>query len=30
VGDYRVLYRIDDENMTVTVVDVGHRSDAYD
>lgn len=30
VGDYRMLYPIDDENLTVTVVDAGHRSDVYD
>lgn len=30
VGDYRVLYRIDDEKLIVTVVDAGHRSDVYD
>ena len=30
VGDYRVLYRVDDAELTVTVVDVGHRSDVYD
>lgn len=30
IGDYRVLYRIDDDNLTVTVVDAGHRSDVYD
>lgn len=28
-GTYRVLYRIDDERRTVTVVDVAHRRDAY-
>lgn len=30
VGDYRVVYRIDDAELMVTVVDVGHRSDVYD
>ncbi len=28
-GAYRVIYRIDDEHQTVTVVDVAHRRDAY-
>ena len=28
-GTYRVIYRIDDERRTVTVVDVAHRGDAY-
>jgi len=28
-GDYRVLYAIDDETRTVTVVAVGHRRDVY-
>ena len=28
-GTYRVIYRIDDERQTVTVVDVAHRRDAY-
>ncbi|HET7303218.1 MAG TPA: type II toxin-antitoxin system RelE/ParE family toxin [Segeticoccus sp.] len=28
-GTYRVIYRIDEENRTVTVVDVAHRRDAY-
>lgn len=28
-GTYRVIYRIDDEHQTVTVVDVAHRRDAY-
>lgn len=29
VGDYRVLYDIDDGERTVTVVHVGHRRDVY-
>jgi mRNA interferase RelE/StbE len=29
VGDYRVLYDIDDAAKAVTVVHVGHRSDVY-
>lgn len=28
-GTYRVIYRIDDDTRTVTVVDVAHRRDAY-
>lgn len=28
-GTYRVLYRIDDQQRTVTVLDVTHRRDAY-
>lgn len=28
-GTYRVIYRIDDEHLTVTVLDVVHRQDAY-
>lgn len=29
MGTYRVIYRIDDERHTVTVIDVGHRRDVY-
>ncbi|MGH9301954.1 MAG: type II toxin-antitoxin system RelE family toxin [Acidimicrobiales bacterium] len=28
-GTYRVIYRIDDAEHTVRVIDVGHRSDVY-
>ncbi len=28
-GTYRVIYRIDDEDQTVSVVDIAHRRDAY-
>jgi mRNA-degrading endonuclease RelE of RelBE toxin-antitoxin system len=28
-GTYRVIYRIDDESQTVSVVDIAHRRDAY-
>jgi mRNA interferase RelE/StbE len=28
-GTYRVIYRIDDKNRVVTVVDIDHRRDAY-
>jgi len=29
VGNYRVIYDIDDKNKTVTVLHVGHRRDVY-
>jgi mRNA interferase RelE/StbE len=29
VGDYRILYFIDDKNQTVIVSAVGHRGDVY-
>lgn len=29
-GDYRVLYRIQDERLTVVVVHAGHRREVYD
>jgi len=29
VGVYRVIYKIDDSQQTVTVTDIGHRSDVY-
>lgn len=28
-GTYRIIYRIDDKRMVITVVDVGHRRDIY-
>ncbi|MGC5052841.1 type II toxin-antitoxin system RelE family toxin [Micromonospora sp. DT48] len=28
-GTYRIIYRIDDDNRTVTVVDIDHRRDVY-
>jgi mRNA interferase RelE/StbE len=28
-GDYRILYKIEDEIITVTVVRIAHRKDAY-
>ena len=28
-GDYRVIYRIDDERRLVTVIAIEHRSDIY-
>ena len=29
VGDYRLLYEIDDSTKTLTVFRIGHRSDVY-
>lgn len=29
VGDYRVIYEIDDDRQIVTVLHVGHRRDVY-
>ncbi|PSQ53739.1 MAG: type II toxin-antitoxin system mRNA interferase toxin, RelE/StbE family [Bacteroidetes bacterium QH_10_64_37] len=29
VGQYRVIYEIDDESKEVTVLDIGHRRDVY-
>lgn len=29
VGDYRVIYQVDDANQTVSVIDVGDRRDVY-
>jgi mRNA interferase RelE/StbE len=29
VGDYRVIYEIDDTQNTVTILHVGHRRDVY-
>jgi mRNA interferase RelE/StbE len=29
VGDYRIIYEIDDDKIIVTVVSVGHRKDIY-
>jgi mRNA-degrading endonuclease RelE of RelBE toxin-antitoxin system len=28
-GTYRIIYRVDDHERVVTVVDVAHRRDAY-
>ncbi len=30
VGDYRILYTIEDEILLIVVVTVGHRRDVYD
>ena len=29
IGDYRVIYAIDDEQMLITVVRIGHRREIY-
>ena len=29
VGDYRVIYEIDDQQQRVTILHVGHRRDVY-
>lgn len=29
-GDYRIIYEIDDEGKTVTIIKVGHRREVYD
>lgn len=29
VGNYRVLYKIDDDQKTIEVVHIGHRRDVY-
>jgi mRNA interferase RelE/StbE len=29
VGDYRILYTIDDDRRVVRIADAGHRSDIY-
>jgi len=29
MGDYRVIYEVDDRNRTVTVLDIGYRKDVY-
>lgn len=29
VGDYRVIYEIDDHHKTVTILNIGHRRDIY-
>ena len=29
VGDYRIVYRVDDKNRTITVYAIGNRKDIY-
>jgi mRNA interferase RelE/StbE len=30
VGDYRIIYRVDDGRLVVLVIDLGHRREIYD
>jgi mRNA interferase RelE/StbE len=30
IGDYRVIYNIEDKILTVFVIDIGHRKEIYD
>ena len=30
VGDYRIIYNIEDKVLTVFVIDIAHRKDIYD
>jgi mRNA interferase RelE/StbE len=29
VGDHRIIYRVDDQSVTVLVIRIGHRGDVY-
>ena len=29
IGDYRLLYRIEDERLVILVIRIGHRGDVY-
>lgn len=29
VGDYRILYRVEDDRLVVLVISIGHRRDVY-
>ncbi len=29
VGDYRILYRVEDERLVILVIHIGHRRDVY-
>lgn len=29
IGDYRVIYEVDDQQKTVTILSIGHRRDIY-
>ncbi len=29
IGDYRIIYEIDEVNKIVTILDIGHRKDVY-
>lgn len=30
IGNYRIIYKIEDNILTVIVIDIGHRKDIYD
>lgn len=30
VGDYRILYKVEENDKIIYVLDIGHRSDIYD
>jgi mRNA interferase RelE/StbE len=30
IGDWRVVYRINETNLTVVIIDIGHRRDVYE
>ena len=30
IGDYRVIYKIEDKVLTVFIIDIGHRREVYD
>lgn len=30
IGDYRVIYSIEDKILTIFVIDIGHRKEIYD
>ena len=30
IGDYRVIYKVEDKILTVFVIDIGHRREIYD
>lgn len=29
IGDYRIIYTVDDEELVILVIDIGHRSSIY-
>jgi mRNA interferase RelE/StbE len=30
IGDYRVIYKIKNEQLTILILDIGHRKNVYD